>query len=143
MIKSKYEDIVSLPHHISKVYPKMSRVARAAQFAPFAALTGYDNKVKETSRITGKRKIVEADLKLIINKKLQIIQENIYTKPMVTITYFVPDKIKDGGEYVTVTGNIKKIDNYNKAIIFTDNTNIFINEILEIRGDIIKDNIFF
>ena len=137
---NKYEDIINLPHHVSRQHPQMSMEARAAQFAPFAALTGYGDEVRDTGRLTDQRIELDEELKTIINNKLQIIQEQIALKPKLTITYFVPDKKKSGGEYVTITGIVKKIDTYNQLIIFTDNMAIPINEIIKIKGNIIKDN---
>lgn len=129
----KYNDIINLPHHISKKHPQMTIEARAAQFAPFAALTGHADSIRETARLTAERIEIDEELKTIINNKLQIIQERMSLKPKVTITYFVPDKRKSGGEYLEVTGNVKKIDGYNGLIIFTDNKIITINEIIDIN----------
>lgn len=131
---SEYNDIINLPHHVSKNHPQMSIEERAAQFAPFAALTGHSDAIKETARLTSKRIEIDEELKSIIDNKLQMIQEKISLNPEVSVTYFEPDKKKKGGEYVTVVGNIKKIDNYNQTIIFTDDTIIPINEIIEILG---------
>ncbi len=136
---SKYDDIINLPHYVSKRHSPMSIEARAAQFAPFAALTGHSDAIKETVRLTDERIEIDEELKTIIDNKLQMIQEKISLKPEVSITYFMPDKKKEGGEYVTVVGNIKKIDNYNQTIIFTDNTIIPINEIIEIIGNAVKN----
>ncbi len=132
---NKYDDIINLPHHVSKKHPQMSIEARAAQFAPFAALTGHSDAIKETARLTNKRMEIDEEIKTIIDNKLQIIQEQIPSKLEVCITYFVPDKKKNGGDYVTVSGNVKKIDRYNQTIIFADGTTIPINEIVELTGD--------
>ncbi len=132
---SEYNDIINLPHHVSKNHPQMSIEERAAQFAPFAALTGHSDAIKETARLTSKRIEIDEELKSIIDNKLQMIQEKISLNPEIAVTYFEPDKKKKGGEYVTVVGNIKKIDNYNQTIIFTDDTIIPINEIIEILGE--------
>lgn len=135
----KYDDIINLPHHVSKIHPQMSIEARSAQFAPFAALTGHSDAIKETARLTNKRIEIDEELKIIINNELQIIQEHIASVPEVCITYFVPDKKKQGGEYVTISGKVKKIDVYNQIIIFIDGTRIPINEIIEITGDILNE----
>ena len=131
-VTKEYDDIINLPHHVSKKHPRMSLEARAAQFAPFAALTGYDDQVKETARLTNERKELADGLKMILDEKIQKIQKNIYEKPQVTITYFVPDTRKQGGKYVTTTGNVIKIDEYTHCIIFENKTEIPINEIIEI-----------
>ena len=129
---SKYDDIISLPHHVSKKHPQMSIEARSAQFAPFAALTGHSDAIKETARLTNERIEIDEELKAIIDNKLQIIQEQISSRPEVSITYFMPDEKKNGGEYVTVVGNVKKIDKYKQVIILTDNTVIPINEMIDV-----------
>ncbi len=134
----QYDDIINLPHHVSKKHPQMSLYARSAQFAPFAALTGYEDVVKETARETNKRIEIDDELKSILDSKLQILIEQVKAKPEVLFTYFVPDSKKDGGEYVTVRGIIKKIDMYNQYINLADNTKIPINEIIDISGDIFK-----
>ena len=116
----------------------MSITNRAAQFAPFAALTGYSDEIKEASRITCKKIEIDEDLKEIIDNKLQIIQSRIKDKPNINVTYFLPDKKKSGGKYITINKYVKKIDLYNKEIIFFDKTKIFINNIIDI--DIKKAN---
>lgn len=134
----QYDDIINLPHHISKKHPQMSLYARSAQFAPFAALTGYEEAVKETARETNERIDIEDELKSILDGKLQIILEQIKNYPEISITYFIADTKKDGGEYVTVTGLVKKVDLYNQYIYLVDNTEIPVNEIIDISGDIFK-----
>jgi len=127
-----YDDIINLPHHVSKKHPQMSLEARSAQFAPFAALTGYDDMIDETARITNSRKVLNEEQKAILDRKLKLIQEKIETKPEITITYFVPDLIKDGGEYVSTTGKVKRIDKYKQVIVLEDKMEIPIVEIIEI-----------
>lgn len=128
----EYDDIINLPHRVSKKHPHMSLQARAAQFAPFAALTGYDEQVKETARLTNERKELADGLKMILDEKIQTIKRNIYERPEVTITYFVPDARKQGGKYVETTGKVVKIDEFTHHIIFENKTEIPINEIIEI-----------
>ena len=131
--KGKYDDIINMPHHISKKHPRMSLENRSAQFAPFAALTGYEDEVEETARITDKRIEITDEIKNTINMKLKIIQEKLYTKPKVTITYFIPDSKKEGGSYKTVTSNVMKIDKYKQTIVLKDKTEIPINFITNIN----------
>lgn len=131
-MKNKYDDIINLPHHISKKHPQMTLEARAAQFAPFAALTGYDDEVKETARLTNRRIELDDEAKSILDNKIQIILERISQRPTVSITYFIPDTRKAGGEYVTITGIIKKVDGYNQVIVLENRTEIPINEIIDI-----------
>ena len=135
----KYKDIINLPHHVSKKHPQMSLEARAAQFAPFAALTGYGDAVKETARLTSDRKEINEEEKESLDIKLQIIQELISTKPQISITYFVPDKRKKGGEYVTVSDKVRKIDRYNQVIILENMKEIPILEIIEMSGEIFQN----
>ena len=130
--KGKYDDIINMPHHISKKHPRRSLENRSAQFAPFAALTGYEDEVEETARITDKRIEITDEIKSTINMRLQIIQEKINTKPKVTIKYFIPDNKKEGGSYKTVTSNVLKIDQYKKLVVLKDNTKIFISDIINI-----------
>ena len=114
--------------------------SRAAQFAPFAALTGYDEAVKEAARLTDERIEIDEGLKSIINNKLQIILENIKEKPEITITYFIHDKNKSGGKYITISGNVNKIDMTNGYIMLIDKTKISINEIINITGYLFAQN---
>lgn len=136
---NKYDDIIKLPHHVSKRYPQMSIMARSAQFAPFAALSGYDEAVKETARLTDKRIEIDDGLKLIINNKLNYILENLNINPQIIFTYFVYDKKKIGGKYIEKVGIVKKIDLIEKYILLTDKSKIPIEEIIDISGEIFKD----
>ena len=134
----QYDDIINMEHHKSKKHPPMSLYARSAQFAPFAALTGYEDAVRETAREVTERIEIDDELKNILDGKIQILSEQIKKKPEVIFTYFIPDLTKDGGVYISVTGIIKKIDTYSQIIILEDTTEIPINDILDITGDIFK-----
>lgn len=134
-MSNEYNDIINLPHHISTKHPQMSLETRAAQFAPFAALTGYDDEVKETARLTNERIELDDEAKSIIDNKIQMILEQLSARPVVTFTYFIPDTKKEGGKYATITGIIKKIDEYKQVIILEDKTEIPIKEIINISGD--------
>lgn len=136
---NNYEDIINLPHHVSDKHPRMSKEARAAQFAPFAALTGHSEAIKETSRLTTKRIGLDDGLKSILNNKLQLILDKIKDKPMVTFTYFVYDDKKSGGKYITRTGQVKKIDTNNSYVLLTDKTKIPITEIININSNIFNE----
>ena len=136
---NNYEDIINLPHHVSKKHPQMSIWSRSAQFAPFAALTGYDEAVKETARLTDKRLEIDDGLKNILNNKLQYILENKSLQPEITFTYFVYDNKKSGGKYIEKTGVVKKIDLNEKYIMLKDKTKISIDEIINITGDILEN----
>ena len=98
-MSNKYDDIINLPHHISKKHPQMTLEARAAQFAPFAALTGYDDEIRETARLTNRRIDLDEEAKSILDNKIKIILEQISQRPTVSLTYFIPDLKKDGGKF--------------------------------------------
>lgn len=128
-----YEDIINLPHYRSTKHPPMSLRDRAAQFAPFAALKGYDEAVTETARLTDVRRELSEYEIAQIDYQLQYISDNISKQPQVTITYFVADDKKEGGEYISTTGIIKKIDDVYKRIIFTDKIILPIKDIMKIE----------
>ena len=132
----KYDDIINLPHPTSAKHPRMSLYDRAAQFSPFAALTGHDDAVKETARLTDKKIEIDEDTKARLNEKLQIIQDNIGTDVIVTFTYFVPDERKSGGKYISCSGIVKRIDEYEHTVILTDKTSIPIEQISGIESEL-------
>lgn len=136
--ESQYADIINLPHHVSKKRPQMNRIDRAASFAPFAALTGYDDAVKETARLTDAKLELDANTKEILNEKLQIVLEMNSDELPVSIIYFVPDKKKAGGAYVVKTGIIKRYDEYERQIIFTDKSSVSLDDVIEIDCEILK-----
>lgn len=131
-----YDDIINLPHHASTSRPHMSAHDRAAQFSPFAALTGYNAAITETGRLTDKRVELDEYRKADLNERLCKIQDQIDEQPEVSITYFQPDKKKSGGAYITVTGCVKKIDAYERTVVMQDDTNIPIDGIFEIEDEI-------
>lgn len=133
----KYDDIIKLSHHISKKHSQMSMEERAAQFAPFAALVGYEDAVEETARITTKRIELNEEEKNALDIKLQMLNEQIRVQiyPNVIIMYFVPDLKKDGGKYIKISGTVKRIDEYKQIIILDDKTAISISEIVSITGE--------
>ncbi len=132
----EYDDIIQLPHHQSKTRKRMSVSDRAAQFAPFAALTGHDDAVKETARLTeGCVELDEYELEEL-NRKLLYLQEHLDEQPQVTITFFVPDAKKSGGAYRTFSGTVKKLLQFEGLIVMEDETEIFIEKILSIESDL-------
>lgn len=133
MKESNYDDIINLPHHVSAKHPQMTISDRAAQFSPFAALTGYESVIRETARLTNQRMELDEYAKAELNEKLRIVQEQIAHHPEISVTYFVPDERKSGGEYVTVNGKVKKIEEYSHTMIFDNGTEIPLDEIIEIR----------
>ena len=112
---------------------------RAAQFAPFAALTGYEENIKEATRLTDTRIEIDEERKLLINDKLQIIINNIKVEPIISFTYFIYDKKKSGGKYVDITNQVKKINITDGYIILIDKTKIPIEEIIDMQGEIFKN----
>ncbi len=129
----KYDDIINMPNHKSKKHPHMSLYARSGQFSPFAALTGYEDAVRETGREVLERIELDEERKLIIDSKLQIIRENLFKKKEVTFTYFEPDLKKQGGRYITKIGVVKKFDDLVPKIILTDKNEILINELIDVE----------
>ena len=134
-----YSDIIDLPHHEPKTRMRMPRRNRAASFSPFAALSGYDDAVKETARLTDVRAVLDEDAKIALNERLQIAMEQLADQPVITITYFVADSRKAGGAYVKHTGVVKKIDECERKVIFKDQTAIPIDNIYEMDGEIFKN----
>lgn len=136
MGNGKYDDMVYMQNPTPTCKPRMSLHDRAAQFSPFAALTGFEDAVEETARLTDTRLELSEDMKTILNEKMQMILDNAENEPIVTITYFVPDKKKSGGAYVDVTGIVKEIDEYERCIVMTDKKKIPIEQIREISGEL-------
>lgn len=129
----KYDDIIDMPHHVSSVHAHMSITDRAAQFSPFAALTGYDEAVKETARLTEQRIELDEYEKEEIGSKLQYIKSVMPDSPEITITHFEKDLLKDGGSYVMSEGHVKKIDEYENTIVMMNGKKIYIDDIIEIQ----------
>ncbi len=132
----KYKDIINLPHKQSNKRPHMPLLDRAAQFAPFAALTGYDDAVKETARLTDERIEMSEENLNVLNMKYQILVDRLDEEHEVSFTYFVPDGAKSGGAYVTKQGIVKKVDDFERLITLCDGTRIPMDDILTIDGDI-------
>lgn len=132
----EYDDIIDLPHHVSVTRPRMSMIDRAAQFSPFAALTGYDAAIKETGRLTDRRIELSEDARIVLDRKQQVLLDHICDHPEVSVTYFVPDERKSGGAYVTVTGNMKKFDDYLRLLILTDGTKIPLDDVFDMESEL-------
>ena len=132
----KYNEIMGLPHHVSKTRPQMPMSDRAAQFAPFAALTGYDAAIKETGRLTVERIELDAEALSALDMKYQLLMEAFDEAPEVTITYFQPDERKAGGKYLTATGAVKKVDDFERRITMQDGTKIPMDDVLSIDGEL-------
>ena len=135
----KYDHIKNLPHHVSKKHPQLSRDSYAAQFSPFAALTGYEEIVAETARVTNEKMELDDDTKLRISNRLNVVFDHLDEEPVISITYFQPDKKKAGGEYVTVTGTVKTFDEIDRFILMTDGKKIPADDLFDVRGEIIDE----
>lgn len=133
-MSGKYDDILNLPHHVSPTRPRMSMVERAAQFSPFAALSGHDEAIRETWRVTSEKIELGEDEKDILDWKHQLILFAVEqgNRPSVTVTYFQPDSRKEGGKYVIVTGKVERIDKNIGCLCLTDGKAISFDSILKI-----------
>ena len=133
MKTGKYEDIINLPHHVSPRRTPMSHYDRAAQFSPFAALTGYEAVIEETGRLTDSQSELAEGAEAELNEAIALILENLHIQPEVTLTCFRPDERKQGGAYITVTGRVKKVDAYERCLLLTDGTVIPLAQIAHIE----------
>ena len=134
---NKYDEIINIEHFDPVNHKRMSMTERAAQFSPFAALTGYSESVRETARLTKNKKELSEDMKYEIDNKLQLIDEHLNEKPEVSVLYFIKDKKKSGGDYIEYTGIIRRIDKVNGKIIFVDKKVIDLKDIIDIRSSFI------
>lgn len=131
MNNDNYEDIINLPHYEPR-HKRMGIEVRSAQFSPFAALTGFNDEIKETERLVDKKVLLSEEEKIKINDKLLEILKNIKNKPKVKITYFIPDNKKCGGRYTEFISNLKKIDMTEKYIMLEDKIKIYFKDIINI-----------
>ena len=128
-MKTPYDDIIRQQHHVSQNHPQMPLRERAAQFAPFAALTGYEAAVGETARLTTERRDLDAQEAAELNRRLTDLAARLKDRPKVTIEYFVPDDRKAGGAYVTVTGRVRNISVAERLLVMEDGTVIPIEDV--------------
>lgn len=138
----KYEDILYLPHHQSETHPHMSLYDRAAQFSPFAALTGHEAAIQETQRLTEREMQLDENVLEKLNEKWQWIEAHLSQQPEITFTCFIPDAKKDGGSYRQVTGHVKKIDWYEKRIVLAEAGALEISHIVEMAS-LLWENVEF
>lgn len=128
----RYDDIIDMPHHVSNNRPRMSMSDRAAQFAPFAALTGFGAVITEAGRQTDERiPLGESDLEAL-NEKVRDVMHRAFQHPLITVTYFVPDSKKAGGTYKVHTGNVRTVSEFDRVIIFDDETKILLDDTSDI-----------
>lgn len=133
-----YDDIIDLPHPTSTKHPRMPLADRAAQFSPFAALTGHEAAIRETARLTDRRVELDEDEKAALDRKLRLLTEHLEERPAVRITYFQADQRKDGGSYETADGSIKKLDDVERVVVMTDGRRIPIDDIYEIESGLLR-----
>ena len=133
-----YDDIIDLPHHVSTTRPQMPMSDRAAQFSPFAALTGYDAAIKETGRLTDAKVEMEDDALHDLDEKFQVLMDHLKEKPEIKITYFRTDERKAGGAYLQVSGAVRKISEFERKLILDDGLEINLDDITEMEGNIFK-----
>lgn len=130
----KYAHIIDLPHHVSKGRPQMTMYQRAAQFAPFAALNGHSAAISETARLTDRKIELSENEYEMLNQRIMLLLSHLNEHPSVSITYFVPDPHKEGGQYTTHTGTIRSWDEYEQRLTFDDGAQIKTNVIIDIKG---------
>ena len=133
----KYDDIIYKPHHVSGKRAAMAMIDRAAQFSPFAGLTGYEAVIAESGRLTDSATELTEGSKQALDRRLRVIADNLQTLPWVSVTYFQPDSRKTGGSYVTVTGQVKRIDEYDRVIVFTDGREVPLDRLYRLDGALI------
>ncbi|MBO4492608.1 MAG: hypothetical protein J5944_14765 [Lentisphaeria bacterium] len=129
---SRYDDIIRLPHHVSQNHPPMPMRDRAAQFAPFAALTGYEAAIEETARLTSERRELDAPEAEELDRRLAALIERLPDRPEATVEYFVPDERKAGGAYVSVTGRVRHVSLPERTLVMEDGTAIGFEDILSV-----------
>ena len=135
----EYDDIIHLPHHVSSKRPQMPMSDRAAQFSPFAALTGYDDAIQETGRLTEQKIELDEEALQELNERFNILQEHLCEQPEVRFTYFKPDAQKEGGAYLTISGAVRKIKLYEREILLQDGTIIPVDDILKMESPIFPE----
>ena len=136
--EDSYDDIINLPHHISLKRPQMPMHDRAAQFSPFAALTGYDEAIKEEGRLTsGRIELGEYESELL-DRSLRDILEHIDGRPYISVIYFEPDERKSGGAYREKSGRLKRVDEHERKLYFTDGTGVDMDSVIEINNDFMQ-----
>ena len=135
----KYDDIIDLPHPVSSRHPHMPVSDRAAQFAPFAALTGYDAAIRETARLTDRKAEQTEEARLTLDQKQQLLLNSSEAFPEVAVTYFKPDTRKDGGAYVLVTGRFRGVDPIKRQLVLTDKTCIPLDDITDLESSIFPE----
>ena len=135
-MNEKYQDIIHLPHPEPKNRQRMSQYQRAAQFAPFAALTGHGAAIDETARLTDQKAELSESEAALLNMKISLLKDRSWEHPEVSVTFFEKDVFKDGGHYATHTGAVKRMNDYDATLSFEDGTIVPIGDIMDLRGDL-------
>ena len=135
----RYDDIIGLPRHVSKLHPPMPVADRAAQFMPFAALTGFGDAIEETGRLTDDRMELDEDVIEELDGKLQYLREHVKEHPEISVTYFQPDARKAGGAYATAAGRIRKVDFYERMLVMEDGTEVPMKAVVGMEGEVFSD----
>lgn len=135
-MKKDYSDIINLPHHVSSKHKPMPLRDRAAQFAPFAALTGHGAAISETARLTTEMVELSEDAKALLDMKQQILIDAALLHPVVTVTYFQQDELKHGGTYLTLTGHIKEVDQSERVIIMESGERIELDSVAGLESEL-------
>ena len=138
----RYDDLLDLPHHVSPTRPRMPAIDRAAQFAPFAALTDFGEAIEETRRETERRFEPGESEQAELAEKLRVVEARIRERPVLTVTYFAPDARKEGGRYVTVRGAAKRISPAEYALVLEDGQTIDLDDIVQIDGKVFEGMVF-
>ncbi len=136
MPDSKYDAILHLPHHVSEKHPPIPMEERAAQFSPYAALTGFGAVINETRRLTDPRQILSEETLAQLNRQYQLLLEHLPERPEITVTFFQPDGRKEGGAYLTLTGRVKKVEAYEQRLVLEDGSVIAMENIMAMDGEL-------
>lgn len=134
-MSGKYDDIIHLPHHVSQTHPQMSMHDRAAQFSPFAALTGYGAVIRETGRLTETRPELDEDAKSELDRRIALLSALLENRPLVTVTYFQPDARKEGGACLTITRVVQKFDEYHRVLVMEGGLQVPISDLISLDGE--------
>ena len=138
-MSGRYDDIIHLPHHVSATRAQMSMADRAAQFSPFAALTGYEAAIKEAGRLTDKKIEPDEEALHILNMKFRLLTEHLAEQPQVCFTVFFPDETKPGGTYAAVAGAVRRVDLSARRILLWDGTVFPMDDVLDVDGALFAD----
>lgn len=137
-VMGKYDRIIDLPHYVSHKRSPMTRINRAAQFSPFTALTGYEDAVSETARLTDTKIELTEESRAELDRKQQKLAEMLHEHPTVTVTYFLPDSKKCGGSYQTVTAPLRGVDSVERLLRLGNGNSISLDDILDLQSDVLE-----